>query len=114
MNKPNQEMESYLRIDSMIKELTKEKEKIRKTIIPQLEEDEWEGLKLTKKKIILWNDDAFLEWVKQEFPDYVDKVTKQVLDYEKFESYVASGEINYEELPESVYRIRVDNVINRT
>lgn len=114
MNKPNELMKEYLEIDADIKLLTKRKETLRKTIIPQLEEDEWEGLKLTKKKIILWNDDAFLEWVKQEFPDYIDKVTKQVLDYEKFESYVASGEINYEELPEHVYRIRVDNVINRT
>lgn len=113
MNQLNIDMQTYLEVDSKIKELTEQKNEIRQRIIPLLEDEEYEGLKLTKKRVISWNDDSFLKWVQKDFPHYVDKVTRSVLDYEKFESYVASGEITYEELPESVYKVRVDNVITR-
>ena len=114
MKQLNLDMETYLEIDNKIKELTEQKNEIRKKIIPQLDEEEYEGLKLTKKRVITWDDENFLAWVKKDFPEFIDKVTRQLIDYEKFETYVASGEINYDELPEYVYKVRIDNVITRS
>lgn len=108
---PTAEMVEYLVLDKQLKELEAHKEVLRKKIIPELRDHEYSGIALSVRKSVKLNDDAFMEWVNLYFPDCIDKVTRPVIDYEKFEACVARGEIVYDEIPEACYRIIESNVI---
>lgn len=87
------------------------KKGIREEAIKDLQKADYEEISLSKREIPLFNDESFLKWVETTFPEMVDKVTKVMIDYEKFEKAVALGEIIYDEIPPEVYKIRTDYVI---
>jgi len=113
-NKKTKDMQEYTAIDAEIKKLLKRKQELRESVIKDLLRDPegFEGLNISKKQIVSWLDDEFYNWVREEFPEYVENVTKKTIDYEKFEDLVKQGKIVYNGIPAHVYKSRTDYVIN--
>lgn len=106
-------MDEYLDIDERIKYLTQRKKEIREQVIKDLLKSEYEGLVVSKKEVVTWNDDLFYKWVCDKFPQVVDSVTKRTIDYSLFEKLVMEGKIVYDDIPSEVYKVRVDYSIRQ-
>lgn len=111
---PSGAMQAYMDNDKSLKILEETKIFLRKTVIEELKQDPdgFDGISYSRRELIKFNDDAFYEWIATSFPNQVDKCTKKTIDYEQFENLVASGEIVYSELPESVFKQIPQDVIN--
>lgn len=111
---PSEAMQAYMVNDHSLKVLEEAKKFLRSQVIEELKQDPdgFDGISYSRRELIKFNDDAFYEWIATSFPDQVDKCTKKTIDYEEFENLVASGQIVYSELPESVFKQIPQDVIN--
>ena len=111
---PTSEMQEYIDIDLRLKELEARKEELRPVVLSQFKDsgEKFEGISCSERKTYPIDEEKFYNWVKETWPDKVDKLKKDLIDPAKFERAYALGEIDYEQLPGEIYTEKSYNVIN--
>ena len=110
---PTKEMQEYIEIDTQLKELEARKEGLRTVVLSQMEAGEkFEGISCSERKIYPIDEEKFFLWVREQWPDKVGSLLKDLIDPIKFERAYALGEIDYDRLPEEIYTEKSYKVIN--
>ena len=107
-------MYSYRNIVKEFKKMEKIKEDQRKVVLAELKDDpfaEYEGLVYNVQTRTDFKHKAFFDWVAKTWPDKLESLREDKIDYAKFETAFARGEIEYDELPEEVFTTKDIDVI---
>lgn len=103
---PTESMKAYIDIDRQIKALDAQKKKLRPGVLKEFKDNPdilFEGITMSKVEKIDFIYPNFYNWVKENFPEHLQAVTKKQIDEEEFGKLHALGEIEYEEIPEDLY-----------
>lgn len=105
---PTEVMKEFISLDKEYKELKKKHESLRKSVIEEFDnnpEKTYKGITKSVSQRIDFKHLEFYNWVSETFPEFLEELKDKRIDYDKFESLEARGEIQYEELPDHVYTI---------
>lgn len=105
---PTETMEKYIKLDKEFKELEKQHKALRKLVIEDFEKfpgRNFKGITKNESQRIDFKHLEFYNWVAEKFPEYLEELKDMKIDYDKFESLEARGDIEYDELPEHVYKV---------
>jgi hypothetical protein len=103
----------YIEADKKEKEALLTKKKLKIEILKDLREDPkgYEGISYQKRSLTKFNHENFFHWVNLMFPDKINVLREDKIDYNRFEQAYASGEIYYTEIPEDCYSIEDQDVV---
>lgn len=108
------EVVKYMEADKAEKEAKKQKDKLKPAVIDYAVTAEDEEVKWSERKQTKMHEDKILEWVRSEYPDLVEQLTKEALDLEAFEKAVKAGKVKIDLLPDHCYTITKSDVITIT
>ena len=116
MKEPNELIQQYINADRLEKESILTKKSIKPKIVEELKDDPkgTRGISYQSKTLTKINHENFYLWVKQTYPERLLSLLEDKIDYEKFETAYAKGEIFYDEIPENCYTIETQDVITVT
>lgn len=108
------EMLQYIEAHKREKSGKDEKSKLRPIIIPQLEllPDYFKEIQLSYRDTPKIDDEKLYKWLKLEYPEKIDRISKLVIDYEKLESLIVNREIDESRIPTDCFQIVKTKVIN--
>lgn len=101
-------MKIYAELDKQLKQLEEDKKTIRKLVLDDFTANpdlKFNGIIFTTSDKITFNDEAFFNWIKTEFPGSLEDCRADKIDYERFEKLVDEGFIKYDELPRDIYNL---------
>ena len=105
---PTEIMQEFMALDKEYKELKKRHESLRKSVIEEFDKNPgktYKGITKSVSQRIDFKHLEFYNWVSETFPEYLEELKDRRIDYDKFESLEARGEIEYDELPEHLYKM---------
>lgn len=105
---PTETMKKYMELDATYKDLEKQHKALRKEVIEEFSSNPgkvFEGINKSVSQRIDFQHLEFYNWVAETFPEHLEELKDSRIDYDAFESLEARGVIEYDELPEHVYRI---------
>jgi uncharacterized membrane-anchored protein len=110
---PTEKMLLFMEADKTLKQSEITKKTLRPEILGDLREDPkgFTGITYQKKSITKFNHENFFNWVKRDFPNHVESLREDKIDYMKFEEAYASGRIDYEEIPGDCYTVEDQDVL---
>lgn len=110
-------MREYVRLDAEIEKLEAEKETIRESVLKEFQDNpdtKFKGITHSVAQKVHIYKDKFFEWVKENWPDKLDRCRADIIDEEKFTKLHLSGEIEYDEIPPEVYSYKQVDTIRIT
>jgi 3-methyladenine DNA glycosylase AlkD len=93
-------VKKYLENARELNRLKSEQEKLRPLVLDELSENDREDVIVTESSRIEYDHELIYDWIKKTYPELVDTVTKDVLDWDKFVSLVHLQKIDFQKMPD--------------
>ena len=113
--KPTIEMVEYLLAAEVEAEAKAKKEGLRPIVLEQFKEhgNKFTGIGYSIAKSYPIDEIEFYNWVRDNWPNLVSVLCKDLIDPEKFERAVAMRLIDYDHLPDNIYTYKENERISR-